>query len=71
MAAANAQGAVIDIRGAAGLLRNAGAGLDVIKAVFKTATSATCWIPALGALVRIDHPRRTEKTWIQAARLKG
>jgi hypothetical protein len=71
MAAANAQGAVIDIRGAAGLLRNAGAGLDVIKAVFKTATSAISWIPALGALVRIDHPPRMGKTWIRAARLKG
>jgi hypothetical protein len=41
MAAANTHGAFHEIRGATGSLRNAGGGLDFIKAVFKTLTSAT------------------------------
>jgi hypothetical protein len=71
MAAANTHGALIEIRGATGPSRNIGEGFDAIKAVFKTATSATSWIPAFEALVRIGRTRKTRKVRIRVVRFDG
>jgi hypothetical protein len=61
MAAANTHGAFIEIPGATGASRNFGEGIDFLKAVFKPVPSATRWIRAFGALVRIDRARKTRK----------
>src|SRR5262249_60083814 len=45
------QGTFVAVGGAAGALRKVGEGFDVLKAVFKTATSAARWIPTLGVLM--------------------